>query len=110
MLHIEIPNYRELHLEYLVLDYNGTLAEAGHLREGVVEALERLSEKLTILVVTADTFGSAAQALKNLPVKLTILPAEKQTAAKGELVSRLGAQRVVAIGNGANDAQMLATA
>ncbi len=110
MLVIDIPGYRKLELRYLVLDYNGTLAEEGQLRTGVADDLRCLANQLEIQVVTADTFGTAANALRNLPLQLTVLPAENQTAAKAELVNKLGAANVVAIGNGANDREMLATA
>jgi len=110
VLVIDIPGYRKLELRYLVLDYNGTLAEEGQLRTGVADDLRCLANQLEIQVVTADTFGTAANALRNLPLQLTVLPAENQTAAKAELVNKLGAANVVAIGNGANDREMLATA
>ena len=35
MIAVDIPGYRELRLEHLVLDYNGTLAEDGKLLPGV---------------------------------------------------------------------------
>jgi soluble P-type ATPase len=108
MLAIAIPGYRDLELEHLVLDYNGTLAVDGRLLPGVREALAALAEKVEIHVVTADTFGRAESELAGLPVKLTIITRESQAEAKLAYVQRLGAERVFAIGNGRNDRRMLA--
>ena len=35
MIKIEIPNYKTLELEYLVLDYNGTIALDGEILDAV---------------------------------------------------------------------------
>ena len=75
MIEIAIPDFGELRLEHLVLDYNGTLALDGRLLFGVRERLERLAEQLTIHVITADTFGKAADYLAGIPCQLDILAA-----------------------------------
>ncbi len=110
MIRIDIPGFRSLALADLVLDYNGTLALDGMLVPGVGKALAALSSGIRIHVVTADTFGFAARELAGLPVELTILPVERQAEAKLERVTRLGADAVVAIGNGRNDRMMLKAA
>ena len=107
MLTIQIPDYGDLQLEHLVLDFNGTLACRGEVLAGVKEGLAALAEDLAIHVVTADTFGSAAAALVDLPCELTVLPVADQARAKLEFVQRLGAASVVCIGNGRNDRLML---
>ena len=60
MIEIDIPGYKKLTLTHLVLDFNGTLACDGTLLPGVADRLNALSEKLTVVVLTADTFGKAA--------------------------------------------------
>ena len=110
MLDIDIPGFARLHLTHLVSDYNGTLALDGRLLPGVVDALRVVSQTLTVHVITADTFGIAAQELAGLPVQLTITPTDDQAATKLAFVRRLGADTVVAIGHGRNDRLMLQTA
>jgi soluble P-type ATPase len=110
MIRIEIPGFGNLQLVHLVLDYNGTLAVDGQVLPGVGEALTALSSEIEIHVITADTFGFAASQLAGLPVTLTIIPVEEQAEAKLKYISQLGAQRVVAIGNGRNDRMMLKAA
>jgi len=110
MLNVEVPGFGPLRLEHLVLDYNGTLALDGALLSGVAGALRRLAAHLTLHVVTADTYGDCSTALAGLPVQLTVLPAGKEDQAKRDLVRALGSASCAAIGNGRNDALMLAEA
>jgi soluble P-type ATPase len=110
MLEITIPDEPPLLLEHLVADFNGTLAVDGRLLPGVADDLRRLARRLSIHVITADTFGSARQALEGLPVRLKVLGETPHAAAKRRCVEDLGARRCVAIGNGRNDELMLAAA
>lgn len=108
MLSLKIPGFGLLTLEHLVLDYNGTLAVDGVLMSGVKNTLNALSEHLAIHVITADTFGKAAQGLDGVECRLNVLEPGRQDQAKLEFVNQLGADRTVSIGNGRNDALMLA--
>ncbi len=106
-MQVEIPGYGELRLNYLIMDYNGTLAIDGKLVNGVREALIKLSESLDLYVLTADTFGIARDGLEGIPCKLTILPKDDQQGGKFRFVKKLGAGQTVSIGNGRNDQLML---
>jgi soluble P-type ATPase len=107
MLEISIPGYKQLQIEHLVLDYNGTLACDGELLEGVADALAVLAADLQIHVVTADTFGKVRSRLEGSPCTVVILPVEDQDLGKLDYVEKLGPDRVAAIGNGRNDRLML---
>jgi P-type E1-E2 ATPase len=110
MISINIPGFRDLHLDHLVLDYNGTIAADGILIPNAEETLRALSSRIQIHVITADTFGSAAAQLAALPVTLTVIPLEDQAQAKLNYINSLGSHSVVAIGNGRNDREMLRVA
>ena len=107
MLQLAVPGFGRLELTEAVCDYNGTLAADGRLLDGVRERIIELSAQLRVHVVTADTFGSATGQLQGAPCALTILDAGGQALAKRDFVHRLGAEHVVAIGNGRNDRLML---
>ena len=88
-----------LNLKYLLLDYTGTLSEHGKLINCVKEKLLILSNNFEkIIVLTADTFGTAHKELKNFPVEVKILehPTSK---GKLEVVNKLGPEYCVSIGN-----------
>jgi soluble P-type ATPase len=110
LIEIDIPGYKHLRLEHLVLDYNGTLAVDGRLVSGVTERLQRLAEVLRIHVITADTFGAVRASVADLPCVLHVLPQQSQAEAKRDYVRRLNADCTVCMGNGNNDRLMLAEA
>jgi P-type E1-E2 ATPase len=92
---------------HLVLDFTGTLSLDGTLLAGVAEALSELADHLTITVMTADTFGTAREALVGLPLQVRIIGDGKE---KARLVSELGGAGTIAVGNGRNDAPMMSVA
>jgi soluble P-type ATPase len=106
-VNISIPDYGELDLMYLVMDYNGTLAIDGMLIKGVRETLTELSESISLHVLTADTFGKAKSGLDGIDCTLSILADEDQQHGKLNYVQTLGAENTVSIGNGRNDQLML---
>lgn len=108
MIEIDIPGFKPLQLKHLVLDFNGTLAVDGELVPGVAQRLNHLSSRLTVHVITADTFGKAAAQLEGVSCSLSVLSAEEQDIAKLAYVNDLGAEGTVCIGNGRNDRLMLA--
>ena len=110
MVRLDIPGFGRRDIEHLVLDFNGTLAEDGGLVEGVAERLRTLSRDLAVVVITADTFGRAREALAGLPVTLHVLSGTDHSRAKLHLVEELGALSTACIGNGRNDRLMLAAA
>ena len=107
---LDIPGWKKLEIRFLVFDYNGTLAVDGKLLPEPATKLKQLAGIFEIHVVTADTFGLAAEQLKGLPCTLKILPKENQAEAKQAYVQALGAAKVAAIGNGRNDRLMLKAA
>jgi soluble P-type ATPase len=107
---IMIPGFGVLELSHLVLDYNGTLARDGNLVAGVLSRLHDLSESLKIHVLTADTFGTVLDELRDLPCELMVLGERQQAEAKQSYVERLNSRTVAAIGNGRNDRGMLESA
>ncbi|MCB2191892.1 MAG: ATPase P [Deltaproteobacteria bacterium] len=106
---VEVPGWRRLELNHLVLDLNGTLALDGTLLPGVASAVEVLAGQLTCHLVTADTFGTAHKLFGPL-VKVARIESGREGEQKQAIVEGLGAAGVAALGNGANDALMLGAA
>jgi P-type E1-E2 ATPase len=110
MIELEIPGRGVLQLHHLVSDVNGTLTLDGELRPGVDHALRALGQRLEIHLLTADTFGRQAAVDQALGLTAVRIPPGKESEAKAAYVQQLGAHRVVALGQGANDAGMLQAA
>jgi len=107
MIKIEIPGYAEFQFHHLVLDVNGTIAKDGKLLEGVADLLKELRAKLDIHLITADTHGSQQEIDRLLDLTAVLIPSQNQVKAKLDYIEGLGADKVFAVGNGANDTRML---
>ena len=107
MITVDIPAFGKLRLQHLVLDYNGTIAVDGKLLPGVGQRLRHLAGRIAIHVLTADTFGSVASNVQDIPCQVHILPRDKQDEGKLRYVEHLGEDETVCIGNGRNDRMML---
>ncbi len=114
MIEIVVPGNKTLHLKHLVLDVNGTIALDGALLHGITERLADLQSRVEIHLLTADTHGRQHEIDQELGLHATILPPptpyRSQRALKTAFVQDLGAEQVVAIGNGNNDAGMIEAA
>jgi soluble P-type ATPase len=103
-IHLEIPGSEPLTVKQLVLDFTGTLSCDGVLLPGVAERLKNLAEHLQVTVLTADTFGTAAEQLRPLPVNLRLIQTGLD---KAVFMAGLEKSETAAIGNGRNDIAMV---
>ena len=107
MIELSIPGCGAIRLEHLVTDVNGTLAVDGMLLEGLSKRIAALRDRLTLHLLTADTHGRQALIDEQLGLQGTRLSPGNEQEQKRSFVATLGADSVVAIGQGANDALML---
>jgi P-type E1-E2 ATPase len=110
MIELTIPGREPLRLQHLVTDVNGTLAVDGILIDGLTKRINALRDRLEIHLLTADTHGRQVSIDEQLKLKATRVQPGNEAGAKAEFVRQLGADTVVAIGQGANDAEMLKAA
>ena len=110
MIEVNIPGLGALRLDQLVCDVNGTLAVDGKLLDGIAEKLNNLRDRLTVHLVTADTHGRQHEIDQKLNLTAVRLRPGGEAEQKAAYVYNLGADRVIAIGQGANDALMLRAA
>lgn len=107
MITVDIPGKRTLNLKHIVLDFNGTMACDGLLLSGVEERLNKLAEQVDVHIMTADTFGLCRSSCSGIKGNIHILTAGIGAPEKERFVESLGAENVVAVGNGTNDSLML---
>jgi len=110
MIELTIPGRGPLRLEHLVTDVNGTLAVDGVLIDGLAKRIASLRDRLEIHMLTADTHGRQSAIDEILKLKATRIKPGNEALTKEKFVRGLGAVTVVAIGQGANDAEMLKAA
>jgi P-type E1-E2 ATPase len=107
MIELNIPGRGLVSLEYLVSDVNGTLAVDGQLIDEIPRLLNALRDRLEIHLLTADTHARQELIDRQLNLQAVRIPPGHESQQKAEYVKRLGAEHVVALGQGANDAGML---
>lgn len=107
MIELNIPGRGLLQLEHLVCDVNGTLTVDGKLPDGMIRALTQLRDRLQVHLLTADTFGRQDAIDRMLNLTAMRIQTGQESEQKAAYIRRLGAESVAAIGQGANDAQML---
>jgi soluble P-type ATPase len=110
MIEMDIPGFGMVRLEHLVSDFTGTLSVDGKLLPGVKERLNKIAGFVKIHVLTADTFGKARAELQGINCEIHILMGENHDVQKEEYINKLGADSIVAFGNGNNDRKMLKVA
>jgi len=107
MIELTIPGRGPLRIQHLVTDVNGTLAVDGVLIDGLTKRIASLRDRLEIHMLTADTHGRQAIIDEQLNLEATRIQPGNESKQKAEFVCKLDAETVVAIGQGANDAEML---
>lgn len=103
-MQIDIPGRATLKLDHAVFDLNGTLSLDGGLLPGVRQRARALSEQLSCLLLTADTFGTGESVARDLGFDFHRVADGPE---KVSVVRALGSSGTVAVGNGQNDAGML---
>ena len=110
MIELTIPGRGLLRIAHLVAAVNGTFTVDGILIDGLAKRLTSLRDRLEIHLLTADTHGRQAAIDELLKLRAIRVQPENEAMTKSELVRELGAETVVAIGQGANDTEMLKVA
>lgn len=110
MIELNIPGRGIIQLDHLVSDVNGTLALDGQLLEGLARSIRALGDRLTVHLLTADTHGRQPIIDQQLNLRAVRIQPGDEAEQKADYIRRLGAGRVAAIGQGANDAAMLKAA
>ncbi len=111
MIELQIPGRGIIQLEHTVFDVNGTLAVDGVLIHEVADLIAVLRGKLDVRLLTADTHGRQVEIDQQLRFAADRLkPGGYEREQKADYVRALDAEKVVAIGNGSNDVDMLKAA
>ena len=110
MICTAIPGVGEFHWSHLVLDLNGTLTIDGRLLPGVTERLRALPSQVVVHLLTADARGTVCELAGDLGVDWRRVEQSREAEQKRAQVQALGADQVIAVGNGNNDTLMLSAA
>lgn len=107
MIELNIPGRGRVQLQHLVCDVNGTLAVDGQLLDGLARPLSALRDRLTLHLLTADTHGKQQIIDQQLNLSAVRIQRGAEATQKADYIHKLGPETVMAVGQGANDAEML---
>ncbi|QOR61250.1 HAD family hydrolase [Sulfurovum sp. ST-21] len=107
---IKIPNFKNVEIKNILFDYNGTLAKNGKVGKKRRSLLQKICKQYNVYVITADTFGSVHEELKDFDLEVVVLTSDNHTKEKEIFLKSLDRERTIALGNGNNDVDMLKSA
>jgi soluble P-type ATPase len=107
MIKIDVPGWGSMEIENIVLDLDGTIATDGEILPEVKQRMESLSEVVKLYVLTADTYGTVNDEIRDLKAELVKVAGEDTQKGKLEFVKTLDLEKTVAIGNGNSDLVIL---
>jgi P-type E1-E2 ATPase len=110
MIELNIPGQGIFQIEFLVCDVNGTLAVDGSLLPGITNAIRKIQDRIKVYLITANTHANQEKINSELGIEAIIIQRGQEASQKSKFVSQLGAEKVIAVGQGANDSEMLKTA
>lgn len=103
---IRRPGQFDLEIDHLMIDYEGTLAIDGRVHPKAKEKINLLSKRLAIHILTTGERVKVEERLRRVKAQLIFLTPGAAEEAKLDLLRRLGPERTVAIGNGADDVRV----
>ncbi|ACV23534.1 Soluble P-type ATPase [Slackia heliotrinireducens] len=104
-MRIDIPGWATVDIEYVICDYNGTIAVDGMLIPELAPRLERLAQLVEVHVLTADTFGTVREQCAPFDVQVDVFPSDHAALSKQQVAASLPGG-VCCLGNGFNDRLM----
>jgi soluble P-type ATPase len=107
MILIQRPGRNPLEIEFILLNFEGTLATDRRVHPKAKDKLNLLSKRTNIFILTKENKEVASEVLKKVKAEVVSFKEAEASEKKLEFVRRLGGTRTVAIGNGFDDALML---
>ncbi len=107
MISIQRPGQPPIDIEYLLIDYEGTLASDGRVHPKAKDKINLLSKRIKIYILAKGEKDKVKERLKNAKAEVLFLTEREASGEKLGLLRKLGPERTVAIGNGMDDAPML---
>ena len=107
MLTIHRPGQAPLEIEFILIDFEGTMASDRRVHPKTKDKINLLSKRTKIYILTKGEKEVIGEVLKKVNAEVIYLNEGEGSQRKLDLINRLGERQTVAIGNGADDASML---
>jgi soluble P-type ATPase len=107
MITIQRPGRNPLEIEFILLNFEGTLATDRRIHPKAKDKLNLLSKRTNIYILTRGNKDVVSEVLKKVKAEVICLTEGEVSQGKLDLLRQVGAARTVAIGNGVDDAAMM---
>jgi soluble P-type ATPase len=107
MITIQRPDQDNFEIDFILIDFEGTLALDRRVHPKAKDKINLLSKRTKIYILTKEEKECVEEALKKVKSELIYLSEENSSRQKLDWLHQLGATRTVAIGNGIDDISMI---
>lgn len=107
MIAIQRPGQKPLEIEFILIDFEGTLASDRRVHPKAKDKINLLSKRTKIYILTGGEKEVVEETLKKVKTEIFYLTEGETSQRKVDLLRQLGATRTVAIGNGVDDIPMI---
>ena len=107
MISIERPGQDNLEIEFILIDFAGTLASDRRVHPKAKDKINLLSKRTKIYILTVEEKERVEVVLKKVKAEIVYLTEGESSQKKLDLLRQLGPARTVAIGNGVDDVPMI---
>ncbi len=107
MIVIQRPGQDLLEMDFILMDFEGTLAQDRRVDPKAKDKINLLSKRMKIYILAKGEKEVVEDVLKKVKAEVIYLREREPAQRKLSLLRQLGARRTVAIGNGVDDALML---
>jgi len=107
MINIQRIGQEPLEINFILLDFEGTLAPDRRVHPKAKDKVNLLSKRAKIYILTKEEKEHVEEALKKVKAETIYLVEGESSQQKLDLLHQLGAVGTVAIGNGADDGPMI---
>ncbi len=107
MLTIHPPGKQPFEIEFILIDFQGTLASDRRVHPKAKDKINLLSKRTKIYILTMGSGEDVENALRKIKAEAVFLKEAEGSLRKLELLEQLGKDRTVVIGNGLDDSSVL---
>ncbi len=103
MISIQRPGQPPMDIEFLLIDYEGSLAMDGRIHPKAKDKINLLSKRLKIYIFAKGEREKVEERLRRVKGEIIFLNEGKTSGEKLEVLKKVGLERTVVIGNGVDD-------
>jgi len=107
MISIERPGQMDLEIDFILIDFEGTLATDRRVHPKAKDKINLLSKRTSIYVFAMQPKEMVEERLRKVRAQIIYLEEGEASRRKLDLLQQLGPARCAAIGSGVNDAAMV---